>query len=105
MHILSGSTLQELAHFATGRSANAASIGVTFSADGRLAFVATPYSGTVSVIDTLKRQVIQEISLGEDRPSHDISAAGVLVFSTQPGTASSPTRGICLVITCVLPYE
>ena len=73
---------------------NARSFGATFSADGKLAVVATPYDSQLTFIDTATREIVTRIKT-EQPP-----AGAFLIEPEKPGQA-----GLCLVVGTFLPYE
>lgn len=72
---------------------NAQTLGATFTDDGRVAIVATPYEGRLTFIDTARHTVIDRI--------RTFPAAGA--FLIKPDKAGQP--GTCLVVVTRLPYE
>lgn len=98
VHIHDQSSLKRLATLAVGGCSNAYTIGVTFSEDGKHAYVATPYGHYFAVIDTQRRELVAKVAL-------KTSAAGVLLWPWEPKEGVSEKRGTCLVITTELPWE
>ena len=98
VHIHDQSNLKRLATLAVGGCSNAYTIGVTFSEDGKHAYVATPYGHYFAVIDTQRRELVAKVAL-------KTSAAGVLLWPWEPEEGVSEKRGTCLVITTRLPWE
>lgn len=80
-------TLKLITHAKAGRTANAYSIGATFSEDGKFAFLAQPYAGTFDVVDVATRKVSSKVPLEQ-------GIAGIL-----------PIGDECFVISTMLPYE
>jgi len=73
---------------------NARTLGVTFSADGRIAVVPTPYDGQLTLLDTSTRKVTRRIQV-------PVAPAGAFLIDSKD--ANKP--GICLVVGTDLPYE
>lgn len=83
--------------FRDGWFFNAATMGVTFSADGRVAVVPTPYDTQLTFVDNNTRKVIQRIQV-------PVAPAGA--FLVEPGDGDGPgDPGTCLVVGTFLPYE
>jgi hypothetical protein len=98
LHIHDSATLRPLASLPVGACSNAHTIGVTFSADGKEAYVATPYGSRFAVIDTVKRELVAQVALRKP-------AAGVVLWPWLPQKDVWEKRGSCLVIETRLPYE
>ncbi len=98
LHIHDGATLRPLASLPVGACSNAYTIGVTFSADGKEAYVATPYGSRFAVVDTVKRELVAQVALRKP-------AAGVVLWPWLPQKDVWEKRGSCLVIETRLPYE
>ena len=73
---------------------NAGTLGVTFSADGRIAVVPTPYDGQLTLLDTSTRKVTRRIRV-------PVAPAGAFLIDSKD--ANKP--GICLVVGTDLPFE
>lgn len=76
---------------------NARSFGATFSADGKLAVVATPYNLRVTFIDTATRKVVDRLPTG----MANIAPAGAFLIEAE----KEGQVGLCLVVGTFLPYE
>ena len=76
-----------------GWTYNAQTLGVTFTADGRVAVVATPYQFRLTFIDTARHTVIKRV--------YTYPAAGA--FLVEPDKPGQP--GTCLAVVTNLPYE
>jgi hypothetical protein len=81
-------------YFRDGWFFNAATLGVTFSSDGKLAVVATPYDFQLTFIDNGTRKVIRRARL---------FAAPAGAFLIEPEDGTKP--GTCLVVGTYLPHE
>jgi hypothetical protein len=98
VQIYDRTSLKRLAILAVGRCSNAYTIGVTFSEDGKHAYVTEPYGHYFGVIDTQRRELVAKVAL-------KTSAAGVLLWSWEPKEGVSEKRGTCVVIKTILPWE
>ena len=76
-----------------GWTFNAQTLGATFTTDGRVAVVATPYQSRLTFIDTARHTVIRRI--------YTYPLAGA--FLVEPDKQGRP--GTCLVVVTTLPYE
>jgi len=94
LRVLDAATLEPRAALRDGRSVNAATAGVTFSPDGKLALVGTPYGRQVTVLDTATYKPVECLPVGE-------GPAGALLLPPVAGAA----RGTLLILHVTLPYE
>ena len=80
-----------LANYKDGRSANTGNAGVTFTDDGKVALVATPYAHQLTLIDTSTFEVLKRVKL-----KHPARGAVVIDENGQRTIRTTPV---------MLPYE